>query len=126
MAIWCDTPWSRAVWVGWENCTVHLHRVLQPRRHHLRASAQEAASELFEPFVAGPFGLGEQLGDVSLEPRLAPVVARRAFRELGLVHTRRFEQRTSRRAVEGRIISFGKVIEAARHLAFRVVSQECL
>ena len=69
--------------------------------------------------------LDENLGNVRLQARLAPVVPRRPLGQLCLVHARGLEQGARRGAVEPRIVPRRKIVVATRHLAFGVVSEKC-
>ena len=88
-------------------------------------SAQEPTRHLLEPLILVSLGLDEDSLDVRPKPRLTPIVARGALGQLCFVDAGRFDQRTSGRLVEARIVSRWKIVMAARHLAFRVVSKEC-
>src|SRR5712664_3055642 len=88
-------------------------------------STQEPPRELFEAIVPRLLGFDEHHLHVRAQSRLSPVVSGRAFGELRLVHARRLEQGARSDPIELRIISWGQVVIAAGHLAFRVVSQKC-
>ena len=72
------------------------------------------------------FSFYENLLNVRLESRLAPIAARRALGELRLVYSRCLQQGTRRGQVEPRIFPVGKIVVPPRHLAFGIVSEKGL
>ena len=76
-------------------------------------------------FIVVALGFHEDLLDVLTEAWLAPVVPSRALGQLRFVHASGFEQGAGGGLIELWVIPGRKIVVAARHLAFGVVSQEC-
>jgi hypothetical protein len=91
-----------------------------------RRSAQKPSRQLLQSLVIRMLGFGQHRFHERPQPWLAPIIPGRPLGELRFVHPRRFQQHACSRALEPRIIPIGKIVVAARHLAFGIVSQKCL
>ena len=97
----------------------------EPALLHPGVLPKESTGELLQTIVLSGFGLCQNLLDVCMQARLAPIEPGRSLGQLGFVNAGGFEQRARGSTVESGIVRVWQVVIAAGHLAFRIISQEC-